>query len=136
MQEFSKGDYFITSNKKYLNINLIHMVLQKKDWGRDMGFKMLKDALRNSICYGLYHEKKLVGFARVISDRSTFALITDMFVQGTHSRNKLDEWFVQCILKNPEFSSVRTWLAKSDNTELFGKFGFGPQKDAKAYLSK
>ena len=36
------------------------------------------------MCYGLYHAREQVGFARVVSDRETFAYIGDVYILEAH----------------------------------------------------
>ena len=37
-------------------------------------------SIANSLCFGIYHGEKQVGFARVITDKTTFGYLADVFV--------------------------------------------------------
>jgi GNAT superfamily N-acetyltransferase len=56
-------------------------------------------AASNSMCFGLFHERDgQVGYARVVSDKVTFAYLADVFVLESHRGKGLSKWLVQAIL--------------------------------------
>lgn len=81
--------------------------------------------MRNSLCFGLFRGRKQIGFARVISDRSTFAYLADVFVLPGHRGRGLGKWLMECIMSHPELKGLRRWLLVTrDAHGLYEKFGF------------
>ena len=70
---------------------------------------------------------KLAGFARVVTDKATFAYICDVFVLEDHRRLGLSKWLMQTIMQHPELQGLRRWsLATADAHGLYAQFGFTP----------
>jgi hypothetical protein len=66
------------------------------------------------MCFGLYKDGCQLGFARVITDKATFAYLCDVFV-------------VQTIIEYPELQGLKRWLlATADAHSLYNQFGFTP----------
>ena len=54
-------------------------------------------AIANSLCFGIYEGSNQTGFARVISDKSTFAYLSDVFVLEAHRGKGLATWLLKTI---------------------------------------
>ncbi len=71
----------ISTDKKKLNIELIHQYLSKESyWAKGRGIEIVKRSIENSLCFGVYINGEQIGFARVITDYSTFAWLLDVFI--------------------------------------------------------
>ena len=75
-----KGNFIISTNKKLLNLKLIHGFLKNSYWAKNIPFVVVEKAVKNSLCFGLYNGNKQIGFARVLTDYARFANIHDVFV--------------------------------------------------------
>lgn len=81
--------------------------------------------MRSSICFGVFEGEKQVGFARVVSDRTTFAYVCDVFVLESHQGKGLGTWLMQCVVRHPELQGLRRWhLTTRDAHSLYRKVGF------------
>ena len=100
------------------------------DWGTREN-KIIKEALKHTL-YSLcvYDENKLIGYGRIIGDKTIFLYIQDIMVIpeyqgkkiGTGIMNKLIEKINEYKKVNPE---IRTYLGASKGKESFyEKFGF------------
>ena len=66
----------ISDDAARLDIALIHRFLtEESSWARGMPLATLHTAVAHSLCFGAYHDGSQVGFARVISDRATYAYL-------------------------------------------------------------
>ena len=84
-------------------------------------------AIDNSMCFGVYHDKKQIGFARLITDNATFAYLADVFILDAYRGRGLSKWLMQTIMGYPEVQGLRRWvLATADAHGLYKQFGFGP----------
>ncbi len=79
--EFKKGRYTVSTDKSKLDARVIHdFLINCSYWGHGISLTTVRRAIENSLCFGVYDEEKLVGFARVISDLATSANLQDVFI--------------------------------------------------------
>lgn len=124
-KNFRKGNYAISTDKSRLDINVIHGYLSNSYWAKNRPLKITKLSIKNSLCFGLYFKKKQIGFARVITDYSTFAYLADVFILEEHRGKGLSKWMMNVILEYGEVQNLRRWfLATKDAHGLYEKFGF------------
>ncbi len=66
-----------------------------------------------------------MGFARVVSDRATFAYLADVFVLTEHRGQGLSKRLLETVLAHPELRGLRRWLLfTADAHTLYEQFGF------------
>ena len=63
---------------------------------------MVERSVENSLCFGLYRGDEQAGFARVTTDRATFAYLADVFVLEEHRGRGLGKWLMEVVLSHPE----------------------------------
>ena len=71
--ERKKGKYSISANPKRLDLDAIHGFLSRSFWAEGIPKKLVAKSIRNSLCFGVFHQREQVGFARVVTDRATYA---------------------------------------------------------------
>jgi GNAT superfamily N-acetyltransferase len=126
-RDYSMGSFMVSTDKSRLDLKAIHGFLKDTYWAKDISFEAVRKSIRESLCFGVYKEDELVGFARVITDHVAFAYLVDLFILETHRGRGLAKWLLECILSNPELRDVRMWLlATRDAHALYKKFGFKP----------
>lgn len=119
----------ISTDPAKLDLDVIHGFLSRAYWCEGIPRETLERAIRNSLCFGVYAEGRQVGFARVISDRATFAYLADVFVVETHRGHGLSKWMMEVIMAHPELQGLRRWaLGTQDAHGLYSKYGFAPPK--------
>ena len=79
-ESFSKDNYSISTDKSKLDLSVIHGFLSTSYWAEDIPVEIVKKSIENSLCFGVYSENTQIGFARVISDYTTFAYLADVFI--------------------------------------------------------
>ena len=125
--QFQKDDYIISTDKGRLDLAVIHDFLSHSYWAEDIPLAVVQRSIQNSLCFGIYHQGQQVGFARVISDYTTYAYLADVFVLEEHRGHGLGQWLIHSILNHPELQGLRRWaLATRDAQGLYAKFGFKP----------
>ena len=66
--EATKDDYFISTDSSLLNIDLIYNYLSTESyWAKNIPKELVIKSIINSLCFGLYHQQKQVGFARIVT---------------------------------------------------------------------
>lgn len=123
------SDYTISTDPAHLDIALIHDWLSTKSyWAKGIPREIVERAIANSLNFGIYHASQgQVGFARVITDRATFAYLADVFVLESHRGRGLSKKLMQTILEHSELQGFRRWLlATRDAHTLYAQFDFKP----------
>jgi GNAT superfamily N-acetyltransferase len=125
--------YVISDDKDRLDLRVIHeFIAQSSYWAKGMPLPLMMRAIHNSLCWGVYTDKAQVGFARVITDRATFAYLSDVFIVQEHRGKGLSKALVATILAHPDLQGLRRWmLVTADAQGLYEPFGFkvAPQPD-------
>jgi len=102
--------YEIDTDRARLDLRVIHEFLVGSHWARGIPFSLLQRAIARSLPFGLYKDGRQVGFARVVTDRATFAYLADVFVLDAERGQGLGRWLVEAILAHPGLQGLRRWL--------------------------
>lgn len=125
--EWTKDDFSISTDINKLDIHYIHHFLSKSYWAENIPFDVVKRSADGSLCFGVYHQEKQIGFARVITDEATFAYLCDVFIDEAHRGKGLSKWLMDVILAYPGLQGLRRFmLATKDAHGLYQQFGFMP----------
>ena len=74
------SNFSISTDKSKLDLAMIHNFLKNSYWAEDIPIAVVEKSIANSFCFGIYEDNKQVGFARVITDYTTFAYLGDVFI--------------------------------------------------------
>lgn len=126
--EESKNNFVISTDKSKLDIASIHRYIGSESyWAQGIPLDILKKSIDNSMCFGIYDGVKQVGFARMITDCSTFAYLADVYVLEAYRGNGLSKWLMEFIMKHPNLQGLRRYmLATRDAHGLYLQYGFKP----------
>ncbi len=120
-----QDEYSISCDPARLDLAVVHGFLSTSYWSLGLPIEVLQRAIAGSICFGLYHGDSQVGFARVVTDKATFAYLCDVFVLEAHRGRKLGRWMMEAITSHPDLQGLRRFvLVTRDAHGLYGKFGF------------
>ncbi|GLR69586.1 GNAT family N-acetyltransferase [Agaribacter marinus] len=116
----------VTTNPDDLDIALVYAFISKTYWAKNIPFETFKKSIANSIVFGAYSaENDQVGFARVTTDKATFAYLGDVFVLEEYRGLGISKLIMQAIAKHSELQGLRRFmLATSDAHGLYAQFGF------------
>jgi len=133
--EFKKDEFTISTDKRKLNFRTTHNFLTNSYWSTGISLELVKKAAKNSICFGVYHRKKQIGYARVITDYVRFGYLADVFILEEYRGKGLSKWLMKTILSHPQLKGVNTWmLATKDAHGLYEKFGFKIIDEPKRFM--
>lgn len=134
--QWERDDYVVTDDRARLDLAAIHAFLAAESyWAPGIPKTILARAIDNSLCFGLYRGASQVGFARVVTDLSTFAYLCDVFVDSAHRGMDLGKWLVECVMAHPDLQGLRRiCLMTRDAHELYKRYGFKPIADPTRYL--
>jgi GNAT superfamily N-acetyltransferase len=109
-----------------MDAGVIHQYLSGKSyWASGIPKEIVIKSLANSLCFGIFYNGEQIGFARVVTDKATFAYLADVFVLQGHRGKGLSKWLLQVIHAHPELQTLRRWLLGTrDAHTLYEQFGW------------
>lgn len=133
-----RDNFEIDTDKRRLDLSVIHRFLsQESYWAQNRSLERTLTAIENSLCFGLYTGRELVGFARVVTDRSTFAYIGDVFILEEYRGRNLSKWLMKTIVEMPDLQGLRRWiLATRDAHGLYKQFEFDELRHPDRWMEK
>lgn len=104
---------------------VFRFLTEESYWAKDRSLEEVHRSISNSLCFGLYRANVMVGFARVISDYTTFAYLADVFVIKDERGKGLGHSLIKSILEFERLKAVKRWmLGTMDAHGLYRPFGF------------
>ncbi len=100
-------------------------------WAVGRPRELMDRAIDGSLCFGLYApDGSQAGFCRFVTDRATFAFLSDVFVDTAHRGTGAGTFLVGTALSHPDMAALaRHALVTDDAHGLYEKFGFARHAD-------
>jgi GNAT superfamily N-acetyltransferase len=139
VSDFRKGPYWITTDPEKLDVDAIHAYLSRSFWAEGIPKGTVARAIAHSLCFGLFDGAPLgdgsgrpersrgtqIGFARVVTDRATFAYLCDVYVLESHRGRGLGKWLIEIVMAHPDLQGLRRFqLVTRDAHGLYRRHGF------------
>jgi N-acetylglutamate synthase-like GNAT family acetyltransferase len=120
------SEYEVSTDTHRLNVDVVHKFLSEDSyWSPGIPRTIVERAIQNSLCFGVYHRTAQIGFARVVTDKSTFALLADLFILEAHRGKGLSKLLMRCAVGHEDLQGLRRLLLlTSDAHGLYRQFGF------------
>jgi len=132
---WARDEFEISTDPARLDLSTVHAFLTNSYWARGVPIETVQRSIENSVCFGLYRGERQLGFARVITDRATFAYLADVFVVPGYRGRGLSKWLMECIIAHPDLQGLRRWmLATHDAHELYRQYGFSALKAPERWM--
>lgn len=136
--ELRDGPLLFSDDPALLDVGVIHGFLSRSYWAERIPRATVERSLRHSMTFGVYDDEaapRQVAFARVISDRATFAYLCDVFVLEAHRGRGISRRLVAHVLAHPDLQGLRRFcLLTADAHGVYTPFGFAPMADPSRYL--
>ena len=124
----------IKNNK--ISANDFNYLTDKVGWGtRDV--KVIEEALNNTLySVSIYDNDKIIGYGRIIGDKTIFLYIQDIMVVPEYQGKKIGSKIMNVLLNQIEEykrvnPNIRTYLgASKGKEEFYKKFGFITRSEA------
>lgn len=137
-QNDSAFDIAITTDVRRMDLDRVHCWLARKShWAGQMPRGVFDRALRGSLCFAAITNDATVGFARVISDRATFAYVSDVFVDPAHRGTGISKAIMAAVVAHPQLQDLRLWvLVTTDAHGLYTRHGFTALASPHRYMER
>lgn len=106
-------------------------------WTPGISSQRVRRAAENSaLVLGAYRRGEQAGYLRVVSDKTRFAYLCDVWVDAGHRGRGLGRRMVRYALDHPDFATVNWVLATLDAHDVYAKLGFTPLTNPERWMSK
>ncbi len=129
--EWRRGPFTVSTDPARLDRDAIHGFLSGSYWAKGIPRDVVDRSIEGALCFGVYEGESQIGFARVITDRATFAYLADVFVLESHRGRGLATWLMEVVMSHPDLQNLRRWILMTrDAHPLYRKLGFREIEDA------
>jgi GNAT superfamily N-acetyltransferase len=110
------------------DLDVIHRALAETYWSPGVPREVVARAFAQSLAALARDEAgALIGFARIVTDRATFAWLADVVVLPGHGGKGLARAMVAALRAHPDTQQLRRWLlATRDAHGVYEPLGFAP----------
>lgn len=130
-------EYPIREGLECVDFARVHAWLASSYWSPDITRERVECGARNSalvLSAFAGPDGVQAGFARVVSDKTRFAYLCDVWVDEAHRGRGIARALVRHAMEHPEFSSIVTWtLGTKDAQGLYAPLGFRDIREPGAY---
>ena len=137
MREPAAGTTRVVTGYENMDMRAVHAFLTEAYWSKGVAFAVVDRAARHSLCFGLFQQERQIGFARVVSDKATFAYLADVYVLEAHRGQGLSRLLLDAVFQHPDLQGLRNFLLFTrDAHGLYAQYGFSPLGDATRLMEK
>ncbi len=119
--------YWVSDDPSLIDVDLVHSWISEESyWAKGRPHEVMARSIENSLALGLYTgEGEQVGFARLVTDRATFAWLCDVFVAAGHRGGGAGSFLVRMSVEHPDVAGIRQLLMAHPGRSLYRRHGFG-----------
>src|SRR4030066_1935682 len=127
MEANLKSNIRIIDDTQKMDFTRITEMLKDAWWSKDIGIEEVKQGADNSaLVVGVFTPEGIqIGYSRVISDKTRFAYILDVYVDEHFRKQGVGQAMINFILHHPKLRDVYQWLLiTKDAHGVYSKAGF------------
>lgn len=119
--------YWVSDNPALLDRLRVHAWISEESyWAAGRSYEVMARSIEHSLSLGLYAaDGTQAGFARLVTDRATFAWLCDVFVDAAHRGRGLGAFLAEAATSHPDVASIRQVLMAEPGRSLYRRLGFG-----------
>jgi GNAT superfamily N-acetyltransferase len=136
------GQYVVSTDSKHVDRDLVWRFLRDVAyWSTGVPRDIVERAIDGSICFSAFDGAPKdgapqVGFARVVTDKATFAWLCDVFVLPEHRGKGVAKQLMDAVMSHPDLQGLRNvLLATRDAHGLYAKYGFVPLAEPARWMA-
>lgn len=119
--------YWVSDDPGLLDVARIHAWISNEAyWALGRSYDTMARAIEHSLSVGLYApDGTMAGYARLVTDRATFAWLCDVFVDDAHRGHGVGSFLVAHTVGHPDVADIRQVLMAEPGRSIYRRFGFG-----------
>lgn len=126
----------ISDDKERLDRSRVYEFLAGTYWANKRTQETIDKSIDGALCFSAWIDGTMVGFARVVTDKATFAWLCDVVVAPDLRSQGIGKAIVTYIMSYPGLETVRWMLGTRDAHELYTQFGFKTETEVDRWMTK
>ena len=133
-----RGRFVLVTDSSRMDVDAVHRYLAEESyWSPGIPRALVARSIENSLCFGVFDEGRQISFARVITDRTTYAYLCDVYVLDGYRGQGLASWMLEAIDAHPDLQGLKRWsLVTRDAHPLYLKHGWVTPSNPGGYLER
>jgi GNAT superfamily N-acetyltransferase len=103
---------------------LVPALSERAYWALGRPRELIERSVAGSRCFIVLDGQRQVGFARVITDRATFAWICDVFVDEGSRGQGIGRRLMQAIIDDPQLAGLKRMVLATNTPDFYRPLGF------------
>lgn len=129
--------YRLSGRRQDMQPDSIHAYLTTSYWAKAIPVDIVKQSIDGSLCVGIFQGEQQIGFARLITDKATFAYLADVYVLPEHGKQGLAKTMVQYFQDHEDLQHIRHWLLMTaDAQSLYASLGWQQVADPRKAMQR
>lgn len=124
-----------TKNQRLWTAKDVLGLLKQSYWAAERSIETIQLSMDNSICYGVLHKDKLIGFGRVLTDYATVFWICDVIVVENYQGQGIGKKIMSMITEDSALQGLLGVLCTKDAHGLYEHYGFNLER-SKAMIKR
>ncbi|MDQ0885998.1 GNAT superfamily N-acetyltransferase [Paenibacillus sp. V4I9] len=126
--------FFISDEKELLQIDVIAGFLSRSYWANKRPMTIIQKSIEASLCFGVYHGSKQIGFARIVTDHVTMYWLADVYVDEEYRGRSIGKRLIETITNSEDLKDLVGILGTKDAHELYEQYGF--ERDTNRFMRR
>lgn len=128
----------ISTDPERLDVDTIHRWLSEDAyWALGRPRSVVERAVEHSLNFGAYVDGALVGYARVVTDRATYAWLCDVYVEPSHRGRGVGSALLAAVDEQlASYGVGRAVLATEDAHDVYARFGYAPLTHPERWMAR
>lgn len=127
LRKESLPGYVLSDDPARIDLERVHGWLVTAYWCEGIPREIVARAVAHSLVLGIYGPGGQVAFARLVTDRATFAWLCDVIVAEEARGQGMGKWLVEATLVHPDLQGLRRLLLATRTAHgLYRGYGFSP----------
>ncbi|GAA3404929.1 GNAT family N-acetyltransferase [Paenibacillus hodogayensis] len=132
--EIRYKDYLITDDKSKIDKQVVLDYLARSYWGSRRTPERISRSIDNSECYGVFHDGRQIGFARIVTDGATVFYLCDVFVLEDYQGQGIGKKLIETITGSERYEWMTGILGTRDAHGLYEQYGF--ERDPERFMRR
>jgi GNAT superfamily N-acetyltransferase len=138
MRQVGPDGYWISDDRSLIDVDRVHGWISRESyWAAGRSHEVMATAIEHSLVLGLYAaDGEQGGFARLVTDRATFAWVCDVFVDAAHRGHGLGTFLIQAAIDHPDVAGIRQVLMARPERTVYRRLGFDALVSSERWMER
>lgn len=129
-------DYELVSDPNQIDPAAAYRYLTQSYWAEGIDAETVAKAIAHSLCVAIRNNDQQIAMARLVTDRATFAYLSDVYVLEDHRGKSLSKIMLGYLQNHPELAGLRFWaLLTRDAQTLYEQLGWKEYQHPERFMT-